>query len=266
LIAAELGYGEASPFVTLPAGDYAFTVVAGGAATTFTLEPGSAQTIVAYGTGEQPMLALVPDDLSTVPERSSRLTLYNAYPEAPSISIVDFGSEFVEDDTEVLVAEIAPGERSESIIVPEGTVDWAVVDAANNENVLYDMPDFELVRGNSDLIVFAGERSFDGSLRPLAIPVVTQAEPTFGGPNAVGYALFTTYLLPFQLLGVLLLAAMVGVIVLTHREADKARRRVTGRRRVSRPLANVIAAQVGTDVTESNASPAQLPDAETVGK
>jgi hypothetical protein len=70
----------------------------------------------------------------------------------------------------------------------------------------------------------------------------------------------------FQLLAVLLLAAMVGVIVLTHRGADKSRRRVTGRRRVSRPLANVIAAQVGSDVTEPNGSPAQLPDAETIGK
>lgn len=265
VIASDVLYGDTSPFVSLPAGEYTFSLALSGATTPFALEPGSTMTVVVYGAGAPPTLALVPEDLSSVPDRSSRITLFNIDPDAPVISLVDFGSELVEDDTEVLITEVAPGARSEPIIVPEGGVDWAVVDAANNENVLYDMPDYEVTRGNSDLLVFTSARIFDGSLRPFVLPVVTLAQPTFGGPKAIGYELFTTYMLPFQLLAVLLLSAMVGVIVLTHRETDKSRRR-TGRRRVSRPLANVIAAQVGGDVTESNGSPAQLPDAETVGK
>jgi NADH-quinone oxidoreductase subunit J len=259
VIASDVLRGQASPFVFLSAGEHTFS--AGGATTTVTLEPDSVQTIVVSGEGAQPTLVLVADDLSEVPDRTSRITLFNADPDGPSISLVDFGSELVEDDTRVLVDDVTSGGSSEAMIVPEGIVDWAVVDATNMENVLYNMADYEVARGNSDLLVFTNERSFDGSLRPVVLPVVTLAQPTFGGPKAIGYELFTTYMLPFQLLAVLLLAAMVGVIVLTHRETDKSRRR-TGRRRVSRPLANVVAAQVGEGIEP----PAQLPDAETVGK
>ena len=40
----------------------------------------------------------------------------------------------------------------------------------------------------------------------------------FGGPEAIGEALFSQYLLPFEVTSVLLLAAMVGAIVLTKRK------------------------------------------------
>ena len=52
--------------------------------------------------------------------------------------------------------------------------------------------------------------------------------PAFGGPRAIGLELFTNYMLVFQLLAVLLLAAMVGAIVLTHRQrrARRAKRAV----------------------------------------
>ncbi|HLU11451.1 MAG TPA: NADH-quinone oxidoreductase subunit J [Oceanobacillus sp.] len=261
-VIADVPQGEASPFVTLPAGEHTISLASGGEATTVTLEPGSVQSIVVAGAGNQPTLSLLAQDMSEVPDRTSRVVLYNADPEANPISLVDFGSPLVEDDTRVLIADLAAGEASEPIIASEGTTDWAVVDAADNENVLYDLPEYQVERGNSDLLILTRQRIFDGSLRPFVLPVVTLANPTFGSPRAIGYELFTTYLLPFQMVAVLLLAAMVGVIVLTHRETDKSRRRM-GRRRVSRPLANVIAAQVGTESVEP---PAQLPDAETVGK
>src|SRR5690606_6520011 len=93
-----------------------------------------------------------------------------------------------------------------------------------------------------------------------AIPVRVEARPSFGGPRAIGYLLFTDFMLPFQLLGLLLLAAMIGAIVLTHREAERAKGRgVAARRRVSRPLVNVIAAQVGQDVVGGKGGAAQLP-------
>ncbi len=43
----------------------------------------------------------------------------------------------------------------------------------------------------------------------------------FGAPAAVGELLFSTYLLPFEVVSILLLAAMVGAIVLTHKAAKK---------------------------------------------
>ena len=43
--------------------------------------------------------------------------------------------------------------------------------------------------------------------------------PTPGGVEALGRVLFTDYLLPFELTSVLLLAAMVGVLLLSRRQA-----------------------------------------------
>lgn len=56
--------------------------------------------------------------------------------------------------------------------------------------------------------------------QPFQSAVQTSAE--FGSPAQVGMALFSDYLLPFEITSVLLLAAMVGAIVLTKREKRKA--------------------------------------------
>lgn len=45
-------------------------------------------------------------------------------------------------------------------------------------------------------------------------------EPTFATVEAIGTALFTTYIVPFELASVLLLIAMVGAIILTAKEAE----------------------------------------------
>jgi NADH-quinone oxidoreductase subunit J len=42
-------------------------------------------------------------------------------------------------------------------------------------------------------------------------------EQGFGSPAAIGEELFTSYLLPFEVISVLLLVAMIGAIVLTRR-------------------------------------------------
>jgi NADH-quinone oxidoreductase subunit J len=55
--------------------------------------------------------------------------------------------------------------------------------------------------------------------RGLGAQVEKQIALGFGSPAAVGSALFSTYLLPFEITSVLLLVAMVGAIVLT--KADK---------------------------------------------
>jgi NADH:ubiquinone oxidoreductase subunit 6 (subunit J) len=60
--------------------------------------------------------------------------------------------------------------------------------------------------------------------------------PAFGSPASVGVRLFTDYLLPFQLVAMLLLAAMVGVIVITYRGEHVPKPSRTTRRKVSRPL------------------------------
>lgn len=51
-------------------------------------------------------------------------------------------------------------------------------------------------------------------------PLLTAVEvnPDFGGPSAIGLMIFTDYVLPFEIVSILLLVAMVGAIVLTIRK------------------------------------------------
>lgn len=274
-VATSLDQGQYTGFAELPPGDYTLTVNYGNPtasaeivpsqALEAQLLPGTAHTLVIYG-DDSPALALIPDDLSTVTaERSARYTVFNG--SAAPVSLVDFGSVDVADDTRVLLADIPPGTLADTFTQVEGTADWAIVDPARPQTPLVNLPGMEVERNTSTTLIVTGQRTTVGETAlPVVLPLAERARASFGGPQAIGYRLFTDFLLPFQVLAVLLLASMVGVIVLTHRETTKERRQM-GRRRVSRPLTNVIAAQVGHDVTTPDeGQPAQLPSPETVGK
>jgi len=224
--------------------------------TEVTLTAGDYGTVILYANDAGLQFGFVAQDLDTVREdRSARVVVFNAYPSATSVSLIDPGSTFVEDDNTLILADLALGVASEPLIVGEGTVNWEFVNADAAAQAIVPLADYEIERNHSDLVVLTSERYADGSatgiVRPAAIQLLTAARPSFGGPQAIGYLLFTDYVLPFQLLALLLLAAMVGAIVLTHREVVPIPQRLGVRRRVSRPLVNVIASQVGHDVTSS---------------
>jgi NADH-quinone oxidoreductase subunit J len=65
------------------------------------------------------------------------------------------------------------------------------------------------------LIVEAGYLVFVRSGAGAAVP---QAVESFGSPQAIGAALFSRYLLAFEITSVLLLIAMVGAIILTQKD------------------------------------------------
>lgn len=68
------------------------------------------------------------------------------------------------------------------------------------------------------LVVFIGVISFIvQSLVPKSAPVVFGSF-TQGGPLEVGRALFTAYLLPFEVTSILILIALIGAIVLARKE------------------------------------------------
>jgi NADH-quinone oxidoreductase subunit J len=54
-----------------------------------------------------------------------------------------------------------------------------------------------------------------------ALPQPIELTDTFGTPGVVGQALYTNYLLPFEITSVLLLVAMIGAIVLTRDDKKK---------------------------------------------
>lgn len=65
--------------------------------------------------------------------------------------------------------------------------------------------------------------------RPGAITVAQQAIPSsadLSNTKAIGKVLYTYYLYPFQMAGIILLVAMIGAIVLTHRTRPGVRKQV----------------------------------------
>ena len=73
-------------------------------------------------------------------------------------------------------------------------------------------------------VLLLGEAIYVLFARPSSTLVMSSAgAEDFGAPVRIGEALFSTYLLPFELTSVILLAAIVGVVVL-HKSAETAER------------------------------------------
>lgn len=251
--ASGLAFGQVSDFVLAPEGQVTLVGPADAPALgTVVFEPNKYYTLVAYGNDNLPRVTAVEQDFTPLEnERNARLQVFNAYEGIEAISLVDLGLEFDQDDTRVIVPPLAFGQLSGTLVQREGEVPWVFIEGTREDRPLYRMHEFEVERSTTELLVLAPEPRIGGVVRTALLAVKTETAPSFGGPRAIGEKLFTTFMLPFQLLGVLLLAAMVGAIVLTHPETDKRRRKLLGRRRVARPLTNVIAAQVGRDVVEA---------------
>ena len=58
----------------------------------------------------------------------------------------------------------------------------------------------------------------DGYIRPASVAASTQVLPVSGNTEQVGWLLYTSYLIPFEIASMLLLVAMIGAIVLAKRE------------------------------------------------
>ena len=64
-----------------------------------------------------------------------------------------------------------------------------------------------------------GAIAFYGSSQPLApVAISTAVIPVTGNTEQVGWLLYTSYLIPFEIASMLLLVAMIGAIVLAKRE------------------------------------------------
>jgi NADH-quinone oxidoreductase subunit J len=273
-------FGTTSDFMNVPAGTHTINLVPTGSAANVVLAttevevlPGSANTVIGYNTsGPLPIIATVNEDLSSVPERSARLVVFNAT--ESDVSLTQINSELFIDGTrnvQTFIPAVASESASSAQIFDEGTFEWEVIEAGSEsvitasgwngrDAIITRIDDLEIERGTSQLLVVANELLDDGSARVLAVPLVSRADPAFGSPQAIGYTLFTTYMLPFQMIALLLLVAMIGAVVLTHKEPSAAAvRRRDVRRKVSRPLTTVIAAQTGTDVTQPTEEPSTQP-------
>lgn len=226
------------------------------------VEAGNNYNIVLYGAssnleiGEEatartigiPVVTSFAEDLSPIENREGRLTVFNAYAPFESLTLVDPGADFnvtAEEEVETYVEALPYGEASEMQVLPFGELRGAFVEPGNQDNVIFRLRDFEVPRESSAVVFISSEGGADEGTVATAAVAITEARPTFGSPQAIGQELFTRYVLPFEMVAVLLLAAMVGAIIITQRADIKPKPGRPTRRKVSRPLTNVISSQTG---------------------
>lgn len=255
-------------YTEVPAGDYRLTVSVGdgnyqsGAifSENLRLAPDAARSVVVYenAEGRVDVLSLA-DDIRAPGAGKMRLTLFNGVTDR-DVSLVDLGQysairSLCEDDScsallphRTLIEALPRGSNS-AVELDEGTYNLAFVDV--DKNILRSLPAYEAKRGAVETRVLVREPSVPGGQASYRAAVFSAlARPPFGSPEAIGRVLFIDYVLPVQLVGILLLVALIGVIVLARPDAlaQAKRQRVNRRRRVNRPLVSVISQQTGSDV------------------
>ncbi len=73
----------------------------------------------------------------------------------------------------------------------------------------------KVIDQNTGVLWVVTQDTTGGIVRPKILWFALDNNPDFGSAEGIGQLLFTDYLLPFEVIGLLLLTAMVGVIVLT---------------------------------------------------
>jgi len=259
LIASGIEFRDVTEFETAAAGEYTVSITLEGNDASVALplsgavniDPATANTIVVYGEGRQPVVSTITEELASDTSDDARVILFNGYTPVESLDFIDPGSDFIISDgeeIETVVGELAFGASTDILEYEEGELNGVFVDSADTDDFLLTIRDYELEGSTSNLLLVGTETGDDGETRPLPVFVATALTPLFGSPTAIGRSLFTDYVLPFQIVAMLLLAAMVGAIVLTQRGDVKPKPGRPTRRRVSRPLTSVIASQTGQDV------------------
>jgi NADH-quinone oxidoreductase subunit J len=223
-------FRQATAYEPLAAGEYGVTVFPAGAdpATEspailgdLAVADGDVISVVALGADGVFQLASLDDNLLPPGDREARVTVLNGLPEEGAVDLVDPGLASVEDDSRVLINNIGFGERVESLVVEEAdAVSWDVVPHDNLDADPVTSFDLALTRTTNNLLIIAPETLTTGQTRIVPLAIETPTEMLYGSPAQIGTVLYTHYLLPFIMVAILLLVAMIGALTLTHRHLE----------------------------------------------
>lgn len=188
-----------------------------------------------------------PLDVSTLEnEDQARLTVINALPgETPviatNVNLSDPGN------SPALFAPLNYGQVSETKLLERGTY---TLQFQRGDERVGTLRNFVLRNKLHEVFVLLPKNVPVADGQPAQTgPEILRVEPTlrteesFGSPQQIGLAMLSTYLLPFELVSLLLLVALVGAIILTHQEPVTRRVRqrqvVAGSvRRINQAIAN----------------------------
>jgi NADH-quinone oxidoreductase subunit J len=278
VIAGEVAFGETSDFLELAPGDYdvvvsqvvlaeageeaeAPVVWEGTLAVAAPQAPNVVTTVVLYDQYETILhegnptrtVSVFDVDYNPPANDQARVVVFNGIEQNAALS--DTGAFNRIGDTSVLIEEIPTGEASAPLLLNEGRYNSlrlmppAQAEADDGEGQpLFSIPNREFERNTTTLLLMG---AVAGTESPTVRYLDDVTFSVFGSPQAVGEMLFVEYLLPMQLVALVLLASLVGVILIAQQQVapegqpSAARRAV--RRRVSRPLTSVIASQVSSD-------------------
>lgn len=242
LVANDLAFGQASEFQSWRDGDFQLRAVRAGQDVRsakpvldehVALEKGKAYSLTAAGRLGESSLRLVAAahtlDYSTKKD-GLRAVVVNALPDRLRVDLRDM------DANEVLSGAIGYGEARE-IELSKGKRSVGLYLTGSQRTAVAELPGQNLEANTLVLWVFAEQRQPDNSFTDVIVNLSTDATTTFGSPTHIGRLLLSEYVLPFQLVALLLLIAMIGAIVLTH-EALAPRPRMV--RRLANPPAAVI--------------------------
>jgi hypothetical protein len=201
---------------------------------------GEALSLVAVGRVGQPGVAVVVateevaynDDTD-----AARVIAVNGLPDRPAVDVLNDSLA-----KEALVEGLAYGQASAMFEIDKGTYTIGLYPEGDDRTRLAVLQDEELEPNTSVLWVFTEERKPDNSFVDAIVNLETEARPSFGSPTHIGQLLYTRYVLPFEMVALLLLVAMVGAIVLTHETLAPRRRMV---RRLANPPAGLEQPIVG---------------------
>ncbi len=279
----DVTFTDVTDYLSVPPGDYTLTIALPEGdipihSEVLTVESGQMLSVMAYGAfrGGTFGVAAIPNSEEPSGEKQARLIAFNAFSDTP-VSLVDLGPNReldtivrqVEVDGEmvaqtfiadtVLAADLAYG--AEPVVASYDEGDYMLAYVSADLEPLVTLPEFHVAGDSESMVLLVAEPLFDESLRPKVLDtdddgvsdgIDGTTAPVFGSPAGVGMMLFTDYVLPVQLIGLLLLVALIGVVVLTRPEGERRERRPARRRKVSRPLVNVISQQTGSDISDAD--------------
>lgn len=258
-------------YLRLSPGEYTLTFSPAGTEVPFktlalTLDSRDSTTVILHGESDAGLTVTALDDDLGIPQSDrAHVAVFNALDGQDEVRLINLVSPLVDDWRQVIpVSEpVAYGTRSAAIPVdPSIAGSLAVIEGGSETAVLEgnfrpvlvrfnNIPGLSLARQQSFLYILTGQRALNGGLEPLLITREDPGALAYGDPAAVGMRLFTEYVLPVQLVALLLLAAMIGVIILTLRKDIEPKPSRLMRRKVSRPLTAVISTQTGSDLGPS---------------
>jgi NADH-quinone oxidoreductase subunit J len=263
-VATALDFRTASDFQTVAPGDHDVLVfpsctqtdatqcpdpIATNAAPIFaskaTLKGDTNTTFVLTGLPSAMQMVAVPTDLTPMGDDNTfRVTAVNAMPGSQPVQLIQRDPAYPDPNDKKALTPLGDplkfGDVLSTQVLSAGSylLEWR-----NGATRIETLPEFTAKGKTEQILIFAPIVPANAT---TAIPQTLHLDPdrlneTFGSPQQIGQALLSSFILPFELVSLLLLAAMVGAIIMTREEvAARLRQRVVvspGARRINAAIA-----------------------------